>query len=126
MLAVDDSADRETLLMRGVLDLGVLALLHRRSLHAYGLVQELVDHGFQQSSYGTVYPLVTRLRRQGLLTQRAEASPGGPVRNVLSLTREGRAALTRWTRHWQHTALRVEALLAEGSALRAQEQPHVV
>ncbi len=126
MIVADDSVERETLLMRGVLDLGVLALLHRQPLHAYGLVHELVDHGFQQSSYGTVYPLVTRLRRLGLLTQRSEVSPGGPARNVLLLTVEGHAALTRWTRHWHHTVLRVEALLTDGSALPPQEEPHVV
>ena len=115
MAVVHDAGDRESLLMRGSLDLCVLALLAEQPTHAYGIVQRLDEHGFHQSGYGTVYPLVTRLRRQGLLSQRAEASAEGPARNVLSLTAEGRAAMSRWRTQWRHTVQRVEALLLTAS-----------
>lgn len=114
--------------MRGSLDLCVLALLAGEPMHAYGIVRKLDEHGFHQSSYGTVYPLVTRLRRQGLLTQRSEASAGGPARNVLSLTAEGTAALTRWSTHWRHAVERVDALLSNESRIvaLAGERTHAV
>lgn len=81
----------------------VLALLHRQPLHAYGIVQTLQEHGFTNASYGTIYPLVTRLRKQGLVDQKLEESPSGPARNVLEINNTGRAALNAWSQQWHHT-----------------------
>jgi len=103
MVDGDGVAARETLLMRGVLDMCVLALLKGRPLHAYGVVQRLQESGFVGVSYGTVYPLVTRLRKQGLLDQRLEESPSGPARNVLQVNQAGREALAQWSEQWHRT-----------------------
>ncbi|CCH76880.1 Transcriptional regulator, PadR-like family [Nostocoides japonicum T1-X7] len=109
---VGDAArdDRETLLLRGTLDLVVLALL-RTPNHAYGVVQDLQEAGFAQTGYGSVYPLVTRLRRQGLLAQESRPSPSGPARNVLRLTPAGSAALREWEARWRHHNARIESVL---------------
>lgn len=107
------TVDRESLLMRGTLDMCVLALLSRHPLHAYGIVQHLQEHGFAQTSYGTVYPLVSRLRRQGLLAQDLEAGGGGPARNVLRLTSDGRVALGEWTQQWREVNDRITDLMKE-------------
>lgn len=111
-MAVEDSTERETLLLRGSLDLCVLALLRAEPLHAYGLVRRLNEHGFLQSSYGTVYPLVTRLRQQGLITRTPGPGAAGPARSVLSLTEAGTTALARWSTLWRHTVDRVENVLS--------------
>lgn len=111
MLLGEDAAERTSLLHRGSLDLCVLAVLREQPLHAYGIVQLLTDHDFGDVSYGTIYPLVTRLRRLGLLEQISAAGHGGPARNVLSLTPQGRAALLRWAEQWRHHQGRVSALL---------------
>ena len=105
--------DRESLLMRGTLDMCVLALLSRQPLHAYGVVQCLRERGFTQSSYGTVYPLVSRLRRQGLLAQNLQSGSSGPARNVLELTDAGRAALTEWASQWREINERITQLMEE-------------
>jgi PadR family transcriptional regulator, regulatory protein PadR len=105
------SAKRETLLLRGTLDMCVLALLADRPTHAYGVVQRLHEQGFDQTSYGTVYPLVSRLRGQGLLEQSAEAGDGGPARHVLTVTDTGRATLDAWIRDWREMNRRVEKLV---------------
>lgn len=110
-----DSSERESLLLRGTLDLCVLALLDREPTHAYGVVQRLQEHGFGQSGYGTVYPLVSRLRRQGLLDQAPADGDGGPPRQVLSLTGDGRAALRAWTDRWRDVTRRVTHVLEEGA-----------
>jgi PadR family transcriptional regulator PadR len=122
MVASDDSSDRVNLLHRGSLDLCVLSVLREEPLHAYGVVQKLAEHEFADVSYGTVYPLVTRLRRLGLISQQAARGNGGPVRNVLSLTPEGRVALGRWTDQWRTHQARVSALL-DSTAAR-EEQTH--
>ncbi len=103
MVDGNEVAARETLLMRGVLDMCVLALLNGQPLHAYGVVQRLQDNGFVAVSYGTVYPLVTRLRKQGLLDQSLEQSPSGPARNVLQVNEAGREALASWSEQWLRT-----------------------
>jgi len=118
-MVVDADLDtgRESLLLRGTLDMCVLRLLAASPSHAYGLVQELQVHGFAQISYGTVYPLVTRLRRQGLVSQESLPGTGGPAKNLLTLTTQGREALDVWRRQWRAHNLRVEELLG------AQVQP---
>jgi PadR family transcriptional regulator, regulatory protein PadR len=123
MLDRDVAASRESLLMRGVLDMCVLALLDGGQLHAYGIVQRLQEHGFTNVSYGTIYPLVTRLRKQALVDQRLEDSPSGPARNVLEINEAGRAALRLWSRQWQHTS-EITRLVLAGSHER-QGTEHV-
>lgn len=107
------AVDRESSLLRGTLDLCVMALLSREPSHAYGVVQRLGEYGFDQSTHGTVYPLVTRLRRAGLVSQRATRGHGGPTRHVLSLTAEGEQALQDWTAQWHTHRDRVDGLLTQ-------------
>lgn len=103
MFYMVDADARESLLMRGVLDMCVLALLRDEPLHAYGIVQRLQEHGFANAGYGTIYPLVTRLRNQGLVDQKLEESPSGPARNMLAINKAGRAALQLWSQQWHDT-----------------------
>jgi PadR family transcriptional regulator PadR len=111
MGADPDLSARESRLMHGVLDMCVLALLDVEPLHAYGVVERLREHGFENASYGTIYPLVTRLRKQGLVDQRLEPSPSGPARNVLVINGRGRNTLTQWVDQWQDTTATVGAVL---------------
>ena len=102
-------------MMHGVLEMCVLALLDVSSQHAYGLVQSLRDHGFANASYGSIYPLVTRLRKQGLVDQRLEQGAAGPARNVLALNASGRTALETWVGQWNQTTQAASAVLASRS-----------
>lgn len=79
----------------------VLAMVGREPDHVYGLVSRMADRGLDKVSFGSLYPLVTRLRQQGLLDDRTVPSPVGPPRTVLSLTAAGEATLERWTQQWQ-------------------------
>jgi PadR family transcriptional regulator PadR len=105
-----DLEPRRSLLLRGVLDMCVLALVGREPDHVYGLVSRMADRGLD-ISFGSLYPLVTRLRQQGLLDDRTMPSPVGPPRTVLSLTAAGAATLERWTTQWQTMNEAVERLL---------------
>lgn len=122
MVVADSAGSRETLLMRGVLDMCVLALLDDESLHAYGIVQKLQEHGFANASYGTIYPLVTRLRKQGLVDKQLEESPSGPARNVLAINESGRAALQLWSQQWQHTTAITRLVLATSHTTQRTER----
>jgi PadR family transcriptional regulator PadR len=113
MVATEAANQRDSDLLRGVLDMCVLATLATRPAHAYELVERLRGLGFDAVSYGTVYPLVTRLRRQGLLEQASVASPIGPNRKVLAITASGRASLAQWRTSWEETTAVAARVMAE-------------
>src|SRR3954471_9112489 len=104
--------DRRTQLLRGALDTCLLALLARTPTHAYDLVVLLEQHGLPGVGYGTVYPLMGRLLRQGLVSERAEPSPSGPPRKVYEVSPAGRQALAEWTGQWVDTTAAITGLLA--------------
>ncbi len=115
--------DRRTQLLRGALDTCLLALLARNPTHAYDLVVQLERHGLPDISYGTVYPLMARLRRQGLVTERSQPSDSGPPRKVFDVTADGHLALSAWADQWHRTTVTITALLTTAEALPEPEAP---
>jgi PadR family transcriptional regulator len=113
-MVVGDTEDRQTQLLRGVLDMCLLALLAKEPAHGYELVRRLDTAGIEGVGYGTVYPLLTRLRRLGLVADELEASPSGPARKVYALTPSGRTRLRTWSRQWTDFVGVVDATLAAG------------
>jgi PadR family transcriptional regulator PadR len=113
MIEADDdaAAERTTQLLRGVLDMCMLALLAKAPAHGYELVRRLNAAGFEAVGYGTVYPMLTRMRRLGLVADEAHASPTGPPRKVYGLTEAGRATLASWSRQWTGFADLINATL---------------
>ncbi|MEV6694799.1 PadR family transcriptional regulator [Micromonospora sp. NPDC051196] len=106
-----DDNDRQTQLLRGVLDMCLLALLSREPAHGYELVRRMESAGFNTISYGTIYPLLTRMRRLGLVADEQQISPTGPPRKVYALTEAGRARLDAWQNQWTRFAGTVDAIL---------------
>lgn len=90
-----DDGDRQTQLLRGALDMCLLALLARRATHGYELVGRLEAIGIEGVGYGTIYPLLTRMRRLGLVVDEVQASPTGPPARS---TRSPTPARSVWTR----------------------------
>ncbi|OZV75724.1 PadR family transcriptional regulator [Micromonospora echinospora] len=100
----DDSAERQAQLLRGCLDMCLLALLAAEPAHGYELVHRLDAAGFGTVSYGTVYPLITRLHRLGLVVNVLQPSPSGPPRKVYRLTDTGHDRLRAWREQWAQFA----------------------
>jgi PadR family transcriptional regulator PadR len=115
-------ADRRTQLLRGALDTCLLALLARRPTHSYDLVVQLEEHGLPGVGYGTVYPLMGRLRRQNLVTERVEQSPSGPPRKVFEVSPAGMNALRDWTSQWVDTTTAINGLLGAAGVLDQPEE----
>ncbi len=78
---------------KGILELAILTALADRQRYAYDLVRSLVDIPGLGISEGTIYPLLSRLRVQGLVEARLEESTEGPARKYYSLTNQGRKTL---------------------------------
>jgi PadR family transcriptional regulator PadR len=100
---------------RGVLDLCVLNLLAGGERHGYDLVKQLADLPGFGVTEGTLYPLLSRLRVQGLVKTRLEESPAGPARKYYTLTPAGRKTAALMDAH-------LAELLAACRALRAHEK----
>ncbi|MET3425181.1 PadR family transcriptional regulator PadR [Actinoplanes tereljensis] len=122
MIAGEDP-DRQAQLLRGALDMCLLALLSEQPAHGYELVQRVGVAGFPSVGYGTIYPLLTRMRRLGLVAQEVQNSPAGPDRKVYAVTEAGRARLADWTAQWNGFVDVVGRVLAGGvpSETRSQQ-----
>jgi PadR family transcriptional regulator PadR len=84
--------DNWTVQMRkGVLDLCILKALSAAEWYGYALVKELVAVPGVGVAEGSIYPLLSRLKRQGLVTTRLEESREGPARKYYAATPAGRA-----------------------------------
>lgn len=102
-------------LRRGTVEFCVLAVLRRGERYALDLVAELGADGTLLTSEGTVYPLLARLRRDGLVTTEWRESPSGPPRRYYRVTPAGRTALTTFEKQWQRYRSAVDAAL-EGAS----------
>ena len=78
---------------KGILELAILTALADRRRYAYDLVRSLVDIPGLGISEGTIYPLLSRLRVQGLVETRLEESAEGPARKYYSITNQGHRTL---------------------------------
>jgi PadR family transcriptional regulator PadR len=87
--------------LKGHLELLLLASLAARPGHGYALVERLRERsgGTFDLSEGTVYPALYRLERAKLLTSRW-AVAGGRRRRIYSITRAGRRELAEQRRDW--------------------------
>lgn len=91
---MNDYFDNWTVQVRkGLLDLCVLSALAEKERYGYELVKTLVDLPGLGVTEGTLYPLLSRLRVQGLVTARLEESPEGPARKYYDLSPAGREVL---------------------------------
>src|SRR3954447_8836567 len=85
---------------RGTLQYCVLALLQREERYGFDLVRALGDVDGMVTTEGTIYPLLSRLRRDGLVESSWRESSTGPPRRYYRLTRAGRAALVVFVEEW--------------------------
>ncbi|MFB9239126.1 PadR family transcriptional regulator [Plantactinospora siamensis] len=121
----DDAAERQAQLLRGCLDMCLLALLAVEPAHGYELVRRLDTAGFGAVSYGTIYPLITRLHRMGLVANAPESSPSGPPRKVYRLTDAGHDRLRVWREQWTRFAGVVTTTLAHRPSNSGDDHEHV-
>jgi PadR family transcriptional regulator PadR len=101
-----------TELRRGVLEYCVLALVRNEESYAFDIVRELAAAGQLVTSEGTIYPLLSRLRRDRLVTTTWRESDAGPPRRYYRITADGRRALDGFADDWARFRNAVDAILA--------------
>lgn len=88
-MSIVEAASRDPQLLKGVLPLLVLTLLAEEESYGYELVGRLQASGLAGIATGTVYPVLTRLEREGWLGSRLVASDAGPARKYYRPTPAG-------------------------------------
>jgi PadR family transcriptional regulator PadR len=92
---------RRSQLLRGVLDLCLLAVIAGGPAYGYEMTKRLRARGLSIVGEGSIYPLLGRLERDGMVETRRAASNGGPPRKYYSLSLEGERALEEGIKEWQ-------------------------
>ena len=94
---------------KGFLEYCILSLLEKEDSYPTQLIQGLKEAGMTVVE-GTLYPLLIRLKNQGLLTYRWEESPQGPPRKYYTLTDKGQEQLALLDQAWNDLKKSVEAV----------------
>jgi len=102
--------DWVTQFRKGLLELCLLNLLKEGESYGYEVVQRLKSASVLAVTESTVYPILSRLRKEGHLAVRSEPSPGGPPRRYFSLTRLGEGPLREMNAYWDDLGAAIREL----------------
>ena len=94
---------------KGMLEYCILLLLKQQSAYANDIIQRLRDAEMIVME-GTLYPLLTRLKNDGLLAYEWQESTQGPPRKYYKLTTEGLESLTQLDASWEEISRTVNFL----------------
>jgi PadR family transcriptional regulator PadR len=98
---VDIAENWTTQLRKGLLELCMLNVIGRGRMYGYDIVRQLRDVDALVVSEGTIYPILSRLKRDGLVRSSLEESPSGPARKYYELTRRGEQLRDDMNTHWE-------------------------
>lgn len=103
-----------TEMLKGTLEGIVLAILAGRSAYGYEITAWLRDQGFSDIAEGTIYALLLRIEKRGLVDVEKVPSEKGPPRKVYSLNAQGREYLDEFWNTWGFLSQRLEQLREGG------------
>jgi PadR family transcriptional regulator PadR len=103
-------------LLKGVLDLAVLAVLNERDGYGYDVVRRLREAGLEEVGDASVYGTLRRLFKAGALTSYVVASDEGPHRKYYGLNEVGRSMYATSAKTWTSFSATMASLLKEGQA----------
>jgi PadR family transcriptional regulator PadR len=106
------SETRRSQMLRGVLDLCLLAVIDEGPTYGYEMTKRLRARGFAIVGEGSIYPLLGRLERDGLVETYRAASNGGRPRKYYRPSAAGRLALALGVSEWRAVRDAIDAVLA--------------
>ncbi len=105
-----------TQLRKGMLELCILNAIRDKSLYGYDIVRTLREIDGLMISEGTVYPILSRLKRDGFVQTTIADSSEGPPRKYYKLTCKGQETLKRMNEHWNDITAGADFLRGEQSS----------
>jgi len=107
-----------TQLRKGVIEFCVLALLRDRPRYGGELVHLMRERQGLLVSEGTIYPLLSRMRAEGLVETEWSETSGGHPRRYYRLSRSGQKAVTDFRAEWATFRAAVDSIFGTGGAER--------
>ncbi len=105
-----NSASIGTQMRKGVIELCTLAIISHKDAYASDIIDRLKNSDLIIVE-GTLYPLLTRLKNEGLLSYRWEESSSGPPRKYYQLTPEGAVMLDLLKASWEELTRVVNSII---------------
>ena len=102
-----------TQLRKGMLELCILNAIRGTSLYGYDIVRKLRNIEGLVISEGTIYPILSRLKREGFVQTTIKESNEGPPRKYYELTAKGKEILSQMNNYWQDIKTGTDALRRE-------------
>jgi len=99
-----------TEMLKGVLEGCVLEIIGRGETYGYAITRKLNALGFTDVVEGTVYAILIRLEKNGLVETAKKPSDMGPPRKFFSLNAAGRGELRRFWEKWEFVASKINEL----------------
>ncbi|AWB43055.1 PadR family transcriptional regulator [Paenibacillus sp. CAA11] len=87
-------------LLKGTLEGCILRVISQSETYGYEISEKLKASGLPDISEGTIYPLLMRLEKNGLILAKQKKSPLGPKRKYYQLTEQGQQSLLQFKNNW--------------------------
>lgn len=107
-----------TQLRKGVIEYCVLAMLKETPRYGGEVIQMLRGKGQLIISEGTIYPLLSRMRSEGLVETEWRDTPAGAPRRYYRLTRSGQKAVADFRDEWLRFRDSVDGIFRDGARQR--------
>ena len=92
--------DKFAAIRKGLLEFLILKIVAANTVYAADILKRLSDTEFATQE-GTLYPLLSKMRRDGLLDYEWQESEAGPPRKYYELTAKGKSQLADLDAYWQ-------------------------
>lgn len=106
--------DDLTEMLKGTLEGCVLEIIDREETYGYAITRRLNELGFTDVIEGTVYTILLRLERNGLVQVTKRPSEQGPPRKFYALNDGGRQQLATFWAKWAYVSSRIDKLKEGG------------
>ena len=92
----------------------LLSVIEEEASYGYEMVSKLRDRGLDLASEGSIYPLLSRLQKQGVIEGYLVQSSEGPARKYYRMSDSGREVLQQWREDWAEFRNSVDGVLNGG------------
>ncbi|WP_311481249.1 PadR family transcriptional regulator [uncultured Anaerococcus sp.] len=104
----------DTQMLKGLIDGIILHIIKNKETYGYEILEELKLNGFYNMTEGTVYPILTRLIKKGLILGIFKESNKGPRRKYYYLTDAGRKYLDDFYKSYESLKAAMDKVLEKG------------
>ena len=100
-------------LLKGILEGCVLGVIAGGETYGYEISSELEKAGLSEVREGTLYPVLTRLDKNGYIQCRKAKSPLGPIRKYYTITLTGKKHLEEFKKNYRRVTESADRILAQ-------------